>query len=222
MRSSQHKPFKHQYLALGLVSSLALFLSACATTTAQDPYAQTKRGAMIGGAVGAAAGLFVGDGELDEVLGTAVVGAGVGAGIGLYMDKQQRELEAIEGADVVRVDEETLQVNFDSDILFDIDSAILSADARSELDDFAVVMNRYPKTAIVIQGYTDSTGSESYNLALSERRAESVYRHLVSRQVEPDRMVPIGYGEAYPVASNDSALGRSQNRRVSILIRGKS
>lgn len=222
MPINQYQTVKHHRLALCLASSLALVLSACATTTAQDPYAQTKRGAMIGGAVGAAAGLFVGDGELDEVLGTAVVGAGVGAGIGLYMDKQQQELEEIEGADVVRVDEDTLQVNFDSDILFEIDSSLLSSAARGELDEFALVMNRYPKTAIVIQGYTDSTGSESHNLALSERRAESVYAHLAARQVAPDRMVPIGYGEAYPLASNQNAAGRSLNRRVSILVRGKS
>jgi outer membrane protein OmpA-like peptidoglycan-associated protein len=217
MQSIQQRP-----LHLCAAACLALALSACATTTSQDPYAQTKRGAIIGGAVGAAAGLFVGDGELDEVLGTAAVGAGVGAGIGLYMDKQQKELETIEGAEVVRVDEETLQVNFDSDILFDIDSSILSREAQSELDDFADVMNRYPKTAIVIQGYTDSTGSEAHNLALSERRAEAVFGYLVARQVAPDRMVPIGYGEAYPVASNEDARGRSQNRRVSILVRGKS
>lgn len=220
-------PTKNQYrrnpfLVAGLLTSLGLLLSACATTTAQDPYAQTKRGAMIGGAVGAAAGLFVGDGELDEVLGTAAVGAGVGAGIGLYMDKQQRELEEIEGAEVVRVDEETLQVNFDSDILFDIDSALLSSAARNELDEFARVMNRYPKTAIVIQGFTDSTGTEAYNLALSERRAMAVQGQLIAGQVEPDRMVAIGYGEAHPVASNGDAWGRSQNRRVSIMVRGKS
>lgn len=221
MHKSQHQRFSRG-MTISLAAGLALLLSACATTTAQDPYAQTKRGAIIGGAVGAAAGLFVGDGELDEVLGTAVVGAGVGAGIGLYMDKQQRELEAIEGADVVRVDEETLQVNFDSDILFDINSSALSFTAQNELDEFASVMNRYPQTAIVIQGHTDATGSEAYNLALSERRAESVQRQLLSRQVEPGRMVAIGYGESYPVASNDDAWGRSQNRRVSILVRGKS
>ena len=123
-----------------------------ATTQTDDPYAKTKRGAAIGAAVGAAAGVFVGDGELDEILGTAAVGAGLGAGIGLYMDKQQEALEEIEEVDVERVDEETLRVNFDSDILFAVDSAILSGDAKYSLDQFAQVMRDYPQTAILIQG----------------------------------------------------------------------
>ena len=201
---------------------LALLASGCATTTPQDPYAQTKRGALIGAAVGATAGLFVGDGELDEVLGTAIVGAGVGAGIGVYMDRQQRELEQIDGAAVERVDEETLRVSFDSDILFPVNSASLSGTARQDLDEFAQVMNDYDQSAILVQGHTDATGSEAYNQALSERRAGAVSGHLALRQVDPDRVVAMGYGEAYPVASNDSEWGRALNRRVSILVRGKS
>ena len=82
-------------------------------------------GTAIGAALGAVAGMFVGDGELDEVLGGAAVGAGVGAGIGVYMDKQQAELEKIEEVDVERIDEETLRVNFESDILFAVDSAVI-------------------------------------------------------------------------------------------------
>ncbi|MEJ8568344.1 OmpA family protein [Elongatibacter sediminis] len=201
----------------------SLLLSACATTsTPDDPYARTKKGAAIGAAAGALAGVFVGDGELDEVLGGAAVGAGLGAGIGLYMDKQQKELEQIEDVDVTRVDEETLQVHFDSDILFAVDSAILSNTSRASLDDFARVMRDYPKSAILIQGFTDSTGSEAHNLALSERRADAVYNHLVMRDIDRSRMEAIGYGEGYPVADNATSQGRALNRRVSILIRGKS
>ena len=204
------------------VTALALILSACATVSPDDPNAQTKRGAMIGGALGAVAGLFVGDGELDEVLGGAVVGAGVGAGVGVYMDKQQKELEDIEGADVERVDEETLRVSFDSDILFAIDSSTLSEQSRFDLDEFAVVMNDYPKTAILVQGHTDSTGSAAYNQGLSERRAQSVKNHLLMREVDPSRVASAGYGADYPVAENSTTAGRSQNRRVEILVRGKS
>lgn len=207
---------------LTLTTSLAL-LSGCATTSSDDPYAQTKRGATIGAAVGAAAGLFIGDGELDEVLGSAAVGAGLGAGIGLYMDKQQQQLEQeLENAEVERLDEETLRVRFDSDILFAVDSATLSVASKYDLDDFAGVMNQYPKSAILIQGHTDSTGSEEYNLRLSERRAKAVYNHLLLREVEPSRMAPVGYGEGYPVADNATAEGRRLNRRVTILVRGKA
>jgi outer membrane protein OmpA-like peptidoglycan-associated protein len=203
------------------VVCLALLGAACATQP-NDPYAKTKQGAMIGAAVGAAAGLFVGDGELDEVLGGAAVGAGLGAGVGYYMDRQQKALEEIEDVDVERVDEETLRVNFDSDILFAVDSAVLSADSRYSLDRFAQVMRDFPKTAILIQGYTDSSGSETYNMELSERRANAVRNHLLLGEVEPDRMAAVGYGEGYPVADNATPEGRAQNRRVSILVRGKA
>lgn len=204
------------------MATAALVLSACATPPSDDPYAQTKRGAAVGAAVGALAGFFVGDGELDEILGSAAVGAGVGAGIGVYMDKQQQELEKIEGANVERLDEETLRISFDSDILFAIDSATLSEPSKYNLDDFAQVMREYPKTAILIQGYTDSTGSEQHNMQLSERRAKSVHNHLALREVEPDRMAAIGYGEGYPVATNATPDGRALNRRVSILVKGKA
>ncbi len=207
-----------------LIFSLAaiVLLAACATTQTDDPYARTKRGAAIGAAVGAGAGFFVGDGELDEILGTAAVGAGVGAGIGLYMDKQQQSLEQIEDVDVERLDEQTLRVNFDSDILFAVDSAILSQQSKTSLDDFARVMREFPKTAILIQGYTDSSGSEQYNMELSERRARAVFNHLTLREVEQERMAAVGYGEGYPVADNATSAGRAQNRRVSILVKGKA
>lgn len=201
---------------------LAVTMTACATSP-DDPYAKTKRGATIGAAVGAVAGLFVGDGELDEVLGGAAVGAGLGAGVGVYMDKQQQKLEQeLDSAEVERLDEETLRVNFDSDILFAVDSSTLSQSSMYELDDFAAVMNEYPKSAILIQGYTDSTGSEAHNLALSQRRAEAVYKHLLLREVDSTRMEPVGYGEGYPVADNATPQGRQLNRRVSILVRGKA
>jgi outer membrane protein OmpA-like peptidoglycan-associated protein len=215
---------RFQSTRLPVLLALVIVLGACATTASDpnDPYAKTKKGAMIGAAAGAVAGLFVGDGELDEVLGGAAVGAGLGAGIGVYMDKQQRELEEIDNANVERIDEETLRISFDSDILFAIDSAVLSAESMYSLDEFAKVMLEYPKTAILVQGYTDSTGSEQHNLALSERRAKAVQNHLAKRQVDESRMSAIGYGEGYPVADNSTAAGRERNRRVEILVKGKA
>jgi outer membrane protein OmpA-like peptidoglycan-associated protein len=206
------------------VTGFSASLAGCATTAGDpnDPYAKTKQGAMIGAAAGAVAGLFVGDGELDEVLGGAAVGAGLGAGVGVYMDKQQRELEEIETAEVERIDEETLRISFDSDILFAVDSSVLSNTSKRSLDEFALVMQEYPKTAILVQGYTDSTGSEEHNLALSQRRAQSVQNHLSLRGVDDSRMNAIGYGEDYPVADNTTEAGRQQNRRVEILVKGKA
>ena len=206
-----------------LIGTFVLALTVgCATTPSDDPYAKTKQGAAIGAAVGAAAGFFVGDGELDEILGTAAVGAGLGAGVGLYMDKQQQELEQIEDVDVERVDAETLRVNFEGDILFTVDSAVLSPQSMTSLDEFAQVMREYPQTAILVQGYTDSTGSEEHNMALSQRRAQAVFNHLALREVEQGRMAAIGYGEGYPVADNATPDGRAQNRRVSILVKGNA
>lgn len=208
---------------MALAGVSAGLISACATTSnPDDPYAKTKQGAMIGAAAGAIAGLFVGDGELDEVLGGAAVGAGLGAGVGVYMDKQQRELEQIEGAEVERMDEETLRVSFDSDILFDVDSAVLSEGSKYDLTEFAGVMTEYPKTGILVQGYTDSTGSEEHNQRLSERRAASVQNHMLLNGVDATRIEAVGYGEGYPVADNSTAQGRQLNRRVSILVRGKA
>ena len=205
-----------------LIIIVTALLSGCAALSdPNDPRGQTKRGAVIGAAVGAIAGVFVGDCEADEILASAAIGAGLGAGIGAYMDKQQRELERIEGVAIERVDEQTLQVHFDSDILYAVDSAILSNDSKYALDDFAQVMNDFPKTAIVVQGHTDSTGSEEHNEALSERRAKSVFNHLAAREVDTQRMVALGYGEGEPVADNATGQGRMLNRRVTILVKGK-
>ena len=98
----------------------------------------------------------------------------------------------------------------------------LRPQSMASLDEFAQVMREFPQTAILIQGYTDSSGSEQYNMQLSERRARSVYNHLALREVEEGRMAAIGYGEGYPVADNASPAGRAQNRRVSILVRGNA
>jgi outer membrane protein OmpA-like peptidoglycan-associated protein len=217
------KLLNNRWMRIAAASLACALLAACATEPNGDPNQQTKRGAMIGAAIGAAAGLFVGDGELDEVLGGAAVGAGLGAGVGVYMDRQQRALEEeMQYAEVERVDEETLRVNFESDILFGIDSATLSAKSKVDLDDFARVMNEYGKSGILVQGYTDSTGSEAHNEALSQRRAQAVFNHLALREVDPSRMAAIGYGEGYPVADNSTSEGRKLNRRVSILVRGKA
>ncbi|MCB1056432.1 MAG: OmpA family protein, partial [Acidobacteria bacterium] len=121
-----------------------------------------------------------------------------------------------------RIDNRTLLVHFESDVLFDVDSATLDSSARGAVDDMAVVLNEYPKTAIVVQGYTDSTGSETHNLELSQHRAEAVQAHLVRRGVDPARLTAVGYGEGYPVADNGTESGRRLNRRVDVMIRAKA
>lgn len=209
----------------GVFLVLLLFIvSACASV--RGPYTtdrdKTKKGAGIGAAAGAAAAILDGKDEADDILAHAAIGAIAGAGVGAYMDAQEEKLARIPGTTVERVGPATLLVHFDSDVLFDVDSAVLDPSARSSLSQAAGVMSEYPKTAVVVQGHTDSTGSEAHNQELSERRAEAVRGLLVQRGVAPERISAIGYGEGSPVASNDTEYGRQQNRRVDIMLRGKA
>jgi len=215
-------------LRLGsVVVGIALLAAGCATTmqesggrtTSRD---KTKKGAAIGAAGGAIAGAVLGEGELDEVLAGAAIGAGIGAGVGAYMDAQEEKLARIPGTTVERVGENLLLVRFESDILFAVDSAVLSGTSRSSLDEASAVFVEYPKTAIIAQGHTDSSGSEEHNQALSERRAGAVMTYLVGRGIDASRITALGYGEGSPIASNDTPSGREANRRVDLLLKAKA
>lgn len=186
--------------------------------TARD---KTKKGAAIGAASGAVVGAILGEGELDRILAGAAVGAGLGAGVGAYMDRQEEKLSRIPGTTVERVSEDMILVHFASDLLFDVDSAVLGAASLAGLDQAAAVFLDQPKTAIIAQGHTDSTGSEEHNLALSERRATAVRNHLIGRGVDAARITALGYGEGRPIADNGSAEGRRRNRRVDLLMKAK-
>jgi outer membrane protein OmpA-like peptidoglycan-associated protein len=213
-------------LPLALVFSL---LPGCATTQQQrQPQDQrvtkrdkTKKGAAIGAASGAVLGAVLGEGELDKILAGAAIGAGVGAGIGVYMDRQEERLSRIPGTTVERISDDMILVHFESDLLFAVDSSSLSVDSRASLDAAAQVFLDQPKTAIIAQGHTDSTGSEEHNLALSERRAKAVSNYLVGRGIDATRITALGYGEAYPVADNATDDGRMLNRRVDLLLKAK-
>ena len=208
-----------------LAGVLGLSLLAGCATGQRQPYTtkrdKTVKGAGVGAAAGAVGAVIAGKREADEILVGAAIGAGVGAGVGAYMDAQEEKIARIPGTTVERVDEETLLVHFDDDVLFSVDSSIVDATGRAALDDMAGVLNEYPKTAVVVQGHTDSTGSEEHNQSLSERRATSVEGYLVGRGVAGDRLASVGYGEGFPVASNDSESGRQLNRRVDILLQAK-
>jgi outer membrane protein OmpA-like peptidoglycan-associated protein len=104
------------------------------------------------------------------------------------------------------------------DVLFDVDRAELKPGAEQHLLRLAAFLQDNPERSIVIEGHTDSTGSPEYNLDLSQRRADSVRRFVQAQGIGPERIVTRGYGLAYPIASNDTAAGRQQNRRVEIVI----
>lgn len=219
--------FEHRRVLITGLALLLLFglISGCATTgtsgrtTSRD---KTGKGAAIGAGIGAVLGALLGEGEADEILAGAAIGAGIGAGVGAYMDHQEEKLARIPGTTVERVGKNMLLIHFDSDILFEIDSASLVGASTSTLDQVAVVLTDYPKTAVVIQGHTDSTGTEEHNQGLSERRAESVQNYLLGQGLDTARMVALGYGEGQPRDTNDTAEGRKRNRRVNILLKARA
>lgn len=218
---------KNRWLA-GLLCLAMIAPLGCATTGTQSSGTRTTerdktaRGAGIGAAAGAVLGAVLGEGKADNILKGAAIGAGIGTGVGAYMDGQEEKLAHIPGTSVERVSDDLLLVHFESDVLFDIDSATLKPGARAALDDAAQVFRNFPKTAIVVQGHTDATGTEIHNQELSERRAQSVVAYLVGRDVDTARITSVGYGEGHPIASNDTDSGRSQNRRVDLLLKAKA
>ena len=182
---------------------------------------RTKKGAVIGAATGAAAGALIGKASGNTAVGAivgAAVGGAAGAYIGRYMDKQAEEIQRdIEGAIVERVGE-GIRITFDSGILFDVDKATLQPYALTNLNELAVILNKYDDTSVLIEGHTDATGSEEHNLELSRRRGQSVANHLAGNQVDPTRFTIMGYGESQPIATNETSEGRRANRRVEIAI----
>lgn len=204
--------------------AIALLLGACQTL---DPYTQeaktsnATRGAVIGAVAGAVVGLVSGD-DAVERRQRALIGAGVGAlaggAVGNYMDRQEAKLRAElqgSGVSVTRIGD-NITLNMPGNITFATDSADLSPAFFDVLTSVSKVMKEFDKTVVEVAGHTDSTGSDSYNQALSERRANSVSRYLQSQGISSQRMITVGMGESRPVADNSTAEGRQANRRVEI------
>ena len=187
-----------------------------------------SKGSLIGGgsgaAVGAGIGALIGEGK-GAAIGAAigsVVGAGAGAIIGNKMDKKAEELAAIQGASIDTVLDannlKSIKVTFDSGILFPTNGTVLSDASKDALKKFATTMADMPETDLTIQGHTDNTGSREVNDRISLQRAQSVSDYLKSCGMKGDRFTVEGKAYDVPVASNDTADGRAQNRRVEIYI----
>jgi outer membrane protein OmpA-like peptidoglycan-associated protein len=203
--------------SLLLVAAVATVVSAngCASTSNQTKGAVI--GAASGGAIGGLVGAATGSTATGLVLGTLVGGAG-GAIIGHQMDQQAKEIHHnIPGATVARVGE-GMDVTFASAALFNENSAVLSEQARSNLSKLAQSLQKYPNTNVLIVGHTDSTGTNTENMALSERRAMAAKNYLVSQGVSPSRIRAEGRGSAEPVAPSDNEVDRERNRRVEVAI----
>ena len=195
-------------------------LTACAT----DPYAGESKvstpagGTGIGALAGAGIGALAG-GEKGALIG-AGVGAAAGAGTGAYMDVQARKLRQELLNTGVQVQEANGQIYLimPGNITFDSNDANIKPAFQPVLNSIAKVINEYSKTMVQVNGYTDSTGSAATNNSLSLMRANSISNYLRLRGVNGNRIVSNGYGSSNPIASNATAAGREQNRRVEIVL----
>jgi outer membrane protein OmpA-like peptidoglycan-associated protein len=191
----------------------ALVTAGCATKTQTGAVVGAGGGAVIGAVIGKAAG----NTAVGAVVGAAVGGA-AGAIIGNYMDRQAAEMERdLEGARIERVGE-GIKITFGGGLLFDVDRADLRPEAQAELVKLTRILQKYDDTNIMVEGHTDATGTEEHNMDLSLRRSSSVATFLSYQGVERDRLSAVGYGELQPTATNETAAGRQQNRRVEVAI----
>ena len=208
-----------------------VLLFACATMvlTSCGPWSNLAKGSAIGGgsgaAVGAGVGALVGKDAKSAAIGAAIgtiIGTGVGAIIGDRMDKKAEELAAIEGASVETVTDvnnlTSVKVTFDNGILFDFNKSELSEAAKSSLKEFAQKMADMPETDITIWGHTDNIGTDAANQSVSQKRANAVKDFLASQGIAEERLLAEGKSFNMPVATNDTADGRAQNRRVEVYI----
>lgn len=209
-----------------LIGLIAVFvMSGCAT---MDQQSKTTKGAVYGTAGGAAAGAILGQviggntkGTLIGAAAGAAIGGLAGAGVGHMMDKQEEEMrQALATSEEVAVRREgdMIALTLKGDVSFDVNSDVVLPGLYNEMDRIAQILVRYPDTTIVVEGHTDSTGSDAYNMQLSDRRANSVKLLLVQRGVADYRITTIGYGESRPVATNNTPEGRQMNRRVEIRV----
>ena len=203
---------------------MAVFVSGCKTLdayTRDEKTSSATKGALIGAAAGIVAGLISGD-DAVERRQHALIGAGIGAlaggAIGHYQDKQEAALRAeLEGTGVSVVrNGDNITLNMPGSVTFATDSSDLSPAFFSVLNSVGKVLAKYEQTVVEVAGHTDSTGSDSYNQGLSERRASSVTAYLTGQGVIDQRLITLGMGEARPVADNASVPGRQANRRVEI------
>ena len=206
-----------------LLISMSLFLQGCTQNayTGQTQASKTSIGAGIGAAAGALAGVLTSDNAKDRRK-NSLIGAGIGAaaggGIGLYMDKQEAELRnSLRGTGVsVTRNGKNITLNMPGNITFESDKSSINPQFYSTLNSVAVVLNKFNKTGVRVDGHTDSTGSDNYNLKLSQERAGAVSQYLAGQGVGYNRLSSQGFGESSPIANNSTDGGRAANRRVEI------
>ncbi|MBO5586494.1 MAG: OmpA family protein [Prevotella sp.] len=209
---------------IAIVLGMCVCLSGCKTWNGMS---KTGQGAIIGTGGGAALGSIIGALAGNTAVGAVIggaVGAGAGAVIGNRMDKVKKQAQAqLPNATVETVKDannlDAVKVTFDSGILFATNKADLNQTSKNELNNLANIMKQNSDVSIDVRGYTDSTGSDAINQPLSVNRAQSVANYLTQNGVKYSQMKNVnGYGSSNPVASNETAAGRQQNRRVEVYL----
>jgi len=208
------------------VAGLAVILGGCETLnpyTGESEMSNATKGALIGAAAGAAVGLMSGD-DAVERRQHAMIGAGIGAlaggAVGHYMDRQEAKLRAeLEGTGVgVTRTGDNITLNMPGNVTFGTDSSDLRPAFFGVLNSVGKVLTEFDQTVVEVAGHTDSTGSDSHNQGLSQRRANTVGEYLYTRDIMDQRIITIGMGEHYPIADNGTPEGRQMNRRVEITL----
>ena len=206
---------------IALCVAFGLIVGCNATKNANNKQKGAVIGATGGAVVGGVIGNNVGKGNtaLGAIIG-AVVGGAAGGYIGDRMDRQAEQIEEeIPGAEVTRVGEGiNVTFNEDAGVYFDTNKSSVKGTSAETLDKLAEILKEYPKTNILVEGHTDSAGTDEYNWDLSRRRAESVTNYLVNKGIDKSRFTTKWYGETQPKASNETAEGKAQNRRVELAI----
>ena len=207
-------------IVLGAVA--AVFVAGCTTNpyTGEQQVSRTAGGAALGALAGAGVGMLAGGDDRRNALIGAGIGALAGGAVGSYMDQQEAELRGYlqgTGVSVTRNGDQII-LNMPSNVTFATDQDQVVPAFYQTLNAVALVLNKYNRTFVDINGHTDSTGSLSHNQALSQRRASSVANYLASQNVDSRRFAINGFGPSQPIASNDTPDGRAQNRRVEIRV----
>ncbi|MDW3024468.1 MAG: OmpA family protein [Alphaproteobacteria bacterium] len=202
------------------VLALLTLVTGCTTMNPYTGQTQTAK-ATWGTAIGAATGALIGSTQSSEAaLVGGLAGAAVGGGVGYYLDAQAAELRAELVSTGVQVIEEqdSIRLIMPGNITFKTDSADINSSFYPVLNSVAKVLNKYSDSTVMVSGHTDNTGSADYNLNLSRQRAGSVAAYLQGQGVKESRFEVLGMGFSNPIASNATAEGRAQNRRVEIKI----
>ncbi|WP_221799736.1 OmpA family protein [Oceanobacter mangrovi] len=213
---------------IALAAAIAVMASGCTTYdayTGEEKTSKTAIGAGIGASVGAVAAYLANKDEKSgtrnrRILAAAAGGGAIGGGIGYYMDSQEAELRKKlrgTGVSVERVGD-NVNLVMPGNITFGSGRSAIASDFYEVLDSVAIVLKEYDKTLVVVAGHTDSDGSADFNQKLSEERANSVSNYLKSQGINQVRLEPVGFGESQPLASNSTAEGKQQNRRVEITL----